>query len=147
MFVVFFYISWTTEGFWTQGYDSVQNLLFSGCQIENAAWLICGFFLTETSNILMQDSNRARLESERDDLYLRRGLFETRHRKSLVLAREGYNLGTDIEKYLHPLYLGRVTWRRIRGVEINIRLFLPAVLSRILWSFWGLRRLYQRGND
>jgi hypothetical protein len=89
----------------------------------------------------VQDSNKKGMiyTSEND-------FFETRHRKALVLVWEGYSLGTDIDIYLHFLYVSRILWRPKTGVEINVRVFLPVVLSRNLWSFWGLRRVYPRGN-
>ena len=90
----------------------------------------------------VQDSNKnGMIFTSEEDFF-----FETRHRKALVLAWEGYNLGTETDIDLHPLYVSRVLWRPATGVEINVRLFLPAVLRRIVWSFWGLRRVYPRGN-
>jgi hypothetical protein len=151
----------------------------------------------------MQDSNRARLESERDYLDLPKRTFWNKTPKNTGVGLGRIQPWNWYRKYLHPLYLGRVTWRRIRGVEINNnnnnnniyltaiglssgssgfkhilqvleivllkftftsgglhenhvvaswkvgnhRVFLPAVLSRIVWSFWRLRHIYPRGND
>ena len=137
------------ERFWKQRYDSVQNLLSSGCQITIAVWLICCFILTKTSNTLMQESNRARPRIRTGRFIPPKRTFSKKKRyrkKHWLWLGKDKSLGADIDKYLHPLYLSRVPWRRTRGVEINVRLFLPSVLSRIVSPFWELLRFYPRGN-